>query len=75
MVSIGVEEPPAKATEFKRKYKLTHPVVSDPSRTVFGHFFLPLNYELPYLILIGRDGRITQVDCGLEDAPKAIARL
>ena len=74
-MAIGVEEEPPKALEFQRRHGLTFPVVSDPHRQVFAHFFLPFNYNLPYMVLIGRDGRIRQVDCDLKSLPQAIEQL
>ena len=61
MVAIDVEEPAGKAVEFRDRHGLTFPVLADPSRRLFNHFFLPPNYSLPYTVLVGRDGVIRKV--------------
>ncbi len=74
MVSIGVEEAAAKAVQFKRRHNLSYPVVSDPRRKVFNHFFLPFDYNLPFNLLIGRDGRIRRVDPDIDEVAKEMQR-
>jgi peroxiredoxin len=74
-VAIDVEEPAEKAVVFRRRHALTFPVVADPGRRLFKHFFLWPNYNLPYMILVGRDGVIRRVDVRLKSLPTAIEGL
>ena len=75
VVAVDVEDPAQKAIGFRRRHALTFPVVADPRRRLFNHFFFPPNYSLPYMILVGKDGLIHVVDVPLNSLPKAIEDL
>jgi peroxiredoxin len=75
VVAVDVEEPAEKAVEFRRRHALTFPIVADPKRRLFNHFFFPPNYNLPYMILVGKDGAIRMVDVSLQSLPRAIEHL
>ena len=74
-MAIDVEEPPEKAVEFRRRHALTFPVAADPGRRLFNHFFLWPDYNLPYTILVSKDGVIRMVDIPLKSLPTAIEGL
>ena len=74
-MAIDVEEPTERAVEFRLRHGLTFPVVADPKRRLFNHFFLPPNYHLPCMVLVGRDERIRSVEIPLQSLPAAIQAL
>ncbi len=74
-MAIDVEEPAERAVEFRRRHTLTFPVVADPKRRLFNHFFFPPNYNLPYMILVSKDGVIRMVGIPLKSLPTAIEEL
>ena len=74
-MAIDVEEPAEKAVEFRRRHALTFPVVADPGRRLFNHFFIWPDYNLPYTILLSKSGVIRMVDIPLKSLPTAIEEL